>query len=192
MANMLLTDRQKLFCREYIKDDEFNATNAAIRAGYSKNGAQQAGSNCLQKISVQAEIARLNKKRFAKLDDGAKQVIQNLAVIANSNITDVFEEAELEGETDFLGEPVAPLKYKKVKDFADMKNTGAISSMEVGANGTKVKFWDKNRANENLGKHHNLFNDKKEITVNMNSGNLSNLTDEELATLKALQEKMVR
>ena len=38
-----LTDKQKIFCKEYIKD--FNATRAAIAAGYSKKGARQTASD---------------------------------------------------------------------------------------------------------------------------------------------------
>jgi len=51
-----LDDKQAAFCREYLTD--FNATQAAIRAGYSKKTANPQAARLLSKVSVQAEISK--------------------------------------------------------------------------------------------------------------------------------------
>nr|DAY62032.1 MAG TPA: Terminase small subunit [Caudoviricetes sp.] len=54
-----LTGQQRLFIAEYLKDS--NATQAAIRAGYSKKSAEQIGYQLLQKTSVAQIIAQQQK-----------------------------------------------------------------------------------------------------------------------------------
>ena len=56
-----LNDRQVRFCEEYLID--LNATEAAIRAGYSKNTARQMGSENLSKPDIASFIAELKQKR---------------------------------------------------------------------------------------------------------------------------------
>lgn len=54
---MALTDKQTAFVREYPKD--YNATQAAIRAGYSPNSARQAGAENLSKPVIRDALAEL-------------------------------------------------------------------------------------------------------------------------------------
>lgn len=56
-----LTAKQEMFCREYLID--LNATQAAIRAGYSERTAQQIGAENLLKPVISAFIAELMEKR---------------------------------------------------------------------------------------------------------------------------------
>jgi phage terminase small subunit len=56
-----VTDKQRVFCQEYILD--MNATQAALRAGYTARSAQQTGSENLSKPLVRAEIDRLLAER---------------------------------------------------------------------------------------------------------------------------------
>lgn len=53
------SDKQEAFCYEYMKDS--NATQAAIRAGYSKATAEAAGSRLLRNVKVKSKIAELQK-----------------------------------------------------------------------------------------------------------------------------------
>ena len=57
MPERPLTNKQRAFCREYVKDS--NGTQASIRAGYSKTGAVSRGSELLTFRKVQNEIARI-------------------------------------------------------------------------------------------------------------------------------------
>lgn len=58
---MALTEKQEMFCREYLIN--LNATQAAIRAGYSENTARKIGSENLTKLDVQNRIAELKANR---------------------------------------------------------------------------------------------------------------------------------
>ncbi len=57
----MLNDKQIRFCQEYVID--CNATQAAIRAGFSSSTARQQGSKLLTKVDIQEEV----KKEFAKI-----------------------------------------------------------------------------------------------------------------------------
>ena len=59
-----LNEQQKLFCQIYVKN--FNATAAAIKAGYSKNNASELGYQLLQKTTVQTAIS-YSPPEFTKL-----------------------------------------------------------------------------------------------------------------------------
>ena len=54
-----LTDKQKIFVYEYLID--FNATQAAIRAGYSKDTAYSIGNNLLKKVEIQNFLEKYQK-----------------------------------------------------------------------------------------------------------------------------------
>jgi len=54
-----LTDKQKIFCREYVTD--WNATRAAIAAGYSKNTASEIGWENLRKPQIEKYIDHIQK-----------------------------------------------------------------------------------------------------------------------------------
>ena len=58
---MALTDKQEMFCREYLID--LNATQAAIRAGYSAKTANRIAAQNLSKLDIQNRIAELKTKR---------------------------------------------------------------------------------------------------------------------------------
>ena len=68
---MGMTDKQKRFCDEYLID--CNATQAAIRAGYSKSSASAAAARLLRKVKVKkyidARMAELESDKIAKADE---------------------------------------------------------------------------------------------------------------------------
>jgi len=60
-----LTPKQLRFCQEYIID--FNATQAVIRAGYSKKTAYSQGQRLLKNVEIQKKYERsLGSERTAK------------------------------------------------------------------------------------------------------------------------------
>lgn len=69
-----LTDKQEMFCREYLID--LNATQAAIRAGYSKKSADVIGIENLGKPSIQNRLSELNKERLRKVEIDAQWVLE--------------------------------------------------------------------------------------------------------------------
>ena len=75
-----LTAQQRRFVAEYLKDG--NATQAAIRAGYSKKSAEQIGYQLLQKTSVAQAIARQQKASIARTLGGADEVLAQMWQLA--------------------------------------------------------------------------------------------------------------
>lgn len=78
-----LTEKQKRFCEEYLID--FNATQAALRAGYSPKTAYSIGDENLRKPEIQSEIQTLIQKRSERTGISADTVITELAKIAFSD-----------------------------------------------------------------------------------------------------------
>lgn len=82
MANGMLTPKQQLFVKEYIKD--FNATQAAIRAGYKEKAAGQTGAENLKKPQIQKAIKEAQDAREAETIYDAKWIIAQIAQIAGN------------------------------------------------------------------------------------------------------------
>ncbi|HBT4942354.1 terminase small subunit [Klebsiella pneumoniae] len=71
-----LTDQQRLFVAEYLKDN--NATQAAIRAGYSKKTANEQGARLLAKVSIAQAIAQQQKASIVRTLGSADEVLQQM------------------------------------------------------------------------------------------------------------------
>ena len=144
---MALTPKQQAFVREYLVD--LNATQAAIRAGYSKNGASVTASKLLAIAKVRAEIDKAKLSRAQSTELSAEFVLRELKKIAES------DPAGLLGKNGYL------LPLNEVPE--DVRKT--ISSVEMGGDGgTRIKFWSKTQALDLLGKHLKLFTDKTELS----------------------------
>lgn len=82
-----LTDRQARFCEEYLID--LNATQAAIRAGYSEKTAREQAAQNLSKLNIQEKIAELKAERAKRTEMTQDSVIQELAAVARAEIKGV-------------------------------------------------------------------------------------------------------
>lgn len=71
-----LTKKQKMFCKEYLKD--LNATQAAIRAGYSEKTAGEIASQNLKKLDIQEYLQKQMDKRAEKVDISAEYVLRGI------------------------------------------------------------------------------------------------------------------
>ena len=78
--NGQLHGKQKRFCEEYLVD--LNATQAAIRAGYSEKTAYSMGHENRQKQKIQTYINHLMKWRSLRTQVTADRVLEELAKIA--------------------------------------------------------------------------------------------------------------
>lgn len=148
-----MTRKQKLFCEEYQID--LNATQAAIRAGYSPESAGSIGSELLKKPEIRARIDKMMAERSKRVGINADRVLQELGKIAFVNAADVID-----------------MNNATVKDGADRDDTAAIASVKVkvisGANGEgverEIRLADKLKALELCGRHLGMFNDKLDVT----------------------------
>lgn len=84
-----LTERQKLFVKEYLVD--FNATQAAIRAGYSEKGAGVEGHRLLKKPKIQEALKDEIEARGRNAEITAEDVIRQLGKIAFLDVTEIME-----------------------------------------------------------------------------------------------------
>lgn len=137
-----LTERQKRFVAEYLVD--LNATQAAIRSGYSEKTAGQIGQENLKKPEIQRAINDAIQKQQERTEITQDMVINELAAIGFSRITNYAEIDE---------------QLINIKPTATMtpEQVAAIASIEQGNYGIKLKLYDKVRALELLGKHFGLF-----------------------------------
>ena len=76
MSAPKLTDKQQAFCEEYLID--LNATQAAIRAGYSEHTAKDIGCQNLAKLYIAETIAELKAKRSERVQVSADDVLRDL------------------------------------------------------------------------------------------------------------------
>lgn len=172
---MALTDKQKRFCDEYLID--LNATQAAIRAGYSPKTAEQTASRLLRNVKVQEYIAKRQKELSRSTEITQERVIKELALIAFSNNADYAHvvEKKLQVEAggalvDVLDKDGKPVMYRTVEPVLTEKLTEeqkrALAVIKKGRDGLEVKSCDKVKALELLGKHLGIFTDKIEANVN--------------------------
>ena len=145
-----MTKKQKRFIEEYLIDP--NATQAAIRAGYSPDTAKSIGSENLTKPDIKAQIARAMAERSRRTGVNADRVIMELAKIAFVNANDVIDAETATLKPDALPEDTAAIQSVKVKTFGE-------DGLE-----REIKMADKLKALELLGKHLGMFRDKLEVS----------------------------
>ena len=87
---MALTDKQEMFCREYLID--LNATQAAIRAGYSDNTARKIGSENLTKPDIAQRIIELKSSRNERVEINADYVLRRLVEIDEMDVLDILKD----------------------------------------------------------------------------------------------------
>lgn len=83
----MLTIKQARFCIEYCVD--YNATQAAIRAGYSENGAQQQGSDLLLIPVVKERIAQRQEELAAAAELNPEWILRQWMRIASGDPSDL-------------------------------------------------------------------------------------------------------
>ena len=133
-----------MFVKEYLVD--LNATQAAIRAGYSKKTAGQQGEQLLKNLEIAAAVQAGMAKRAAKVEINADYVLARLAEIDRMDVLDIMND-------DMALKPVSAWpsswrRYLSGFDVAEMKDgQDAIGVLK------KIKWPDKVKNLELLGKH---------------------------------------
>lgn len=150
---MALTPKQKLFVDEYLID--LNATQAAIRAGYSPNNADKIGSELLGKTRVSDAISKAMAERSRRTGINQDRILMELAKIALVNPANVvdFDEATILDSA--LPEDLAAVASVKVKRFPTKEGEGIER---------EIKFYDKTKALDLAGRHLGMFKDKLEVS----------------------------
>lgn len=156
-----LTAKQQRFIDEYLVD--FNATQAAIRAGYSAKTARAAAARTLSNVSIRTEIARRQRDLQVRTEVSQDRVVRELARVAFADAASHVQVRLREVPCpDGTRARVPVVEVKPTAELTDDQRA-AIASIKQGANGIEVKLWDKLKALELLGRHIGMFNDKLEI-----------------------------
>ena len=144
-----MTPKQERFCEEYLVD--LNATQAAIRAGYSKKTANEQGARLLVNVSIQNKIQEFMNKRSERTKITADRVLQELEALGLSNIQNYVE--------------------KSTKGFVIFKDIDkipedaarAIESIKANYKEGRIEFklYSKGKALEDIGRHLGMFTDIK-------------------------------
>jgi phage terminase small subunit len=150
----ILNPKQARFVAEYLKD--CNAAQAYIRAGYSPKTAETCGPRLLRTAQVAAEVAAAQQRRIDRVEVKADDVLRELLRIATVDLGEAYDEhGNLRPIQDIPKDVRRAIAGIKVFDEFDGAGRDRVKIGEV----REVKFWDKPRALELLGKHLKLFTD---------------------------------
>jgi phage terminase small subunit len=147
-----LTAKQLRFIEEYQVD--LNATQAAIRSGYSRRRAGEIGYQLLQKTTIQQAIAVKRKELSQQLGLTSEQIVREAACIAFSDIRKLFDENGKLKPIHELHEDVSAV-IASIEVFEEFEGSG--KDRRLSGYIKKIKLWDKNAALEKLFKHLGLF-----------------------------------
>ncbi len=156
-----LNDQQEMFCREYLKD--FNATQAALRAGYSPKSVKSAqvhGSKLLLNTMVRVRLAELQKPTFKKLEVTAERIMDEVAKVAFASLGN-FIKVQKDGTgyidlKDVTPEMFAALESYEVTELPPYKEVVNGEEVLREVLKIKVKLSPKLDALEKLMRRHNL------------------------------------
>ena len=170
-----LTPKQEAFVAQYLLD--LNATQAAIRAGYSEKTATEQGSRLLTNVKVQEAIAKGQNKTAAKLEITKERIVEELAKIGFSNMLD-YMRAGTDGDpyldfSNLTREQAAALAEVTVEDFKDGRGEDARDVRRI-----KFKLHDKKGALVDMAKMLGFMIEKHE-----HSGEISLTVSQEDAEL---------
>ncbi|KIL35155.1 cell division protein FtsK [Cohnella kolymensis] len=162
-----LTPKQRIFVMEYLRD--FNATRAAIAAGYSKKTAYQIGFALLKNVDIQNVIKRHSETALGEIGMNVQRVLLEYMKIAFTDITDLLDFGQKD-EPLFTDEgpamdPMTGEQMTYKRNFVAFKNSDevdgtVISEVKQGKDGVSIKLHDKMKALDALTKYIDLLPDK--------------------------------
>lgn len=151
MAKSKLTTKQRRFVDEYLVDH--NATQAAIRAGYSAKTASETAYENIRKPQIEIAIQEALQKQQARTEITADWTLKEIYRLASFDPRKMYDENG---------------NLKKIADMDD-DTAACIGGIDVqesplGEVTKKFKIWDKNTALGNLAKHFKLLVDRLEAS----------------------------
>ena len=179
-----LTPKQQRFVEEYLVD--LNATQAAIRAGYSEHTAKDIGCENLAKPNIAEAIAEAREKLSERTEINQEWVLKRLARMADANMED-YVRVDGEGLAHVDLSEVTRDQFAVVTEItSDRLNTrGSDGETQAETTRTKIKISDQQAALEKIGRHLGMFKDKMEVSTPFDE-----MTDEQISTrLKLVREQ---
>lgn len=161
-----ITPKQRRFIDEYLVD--LNATQAAIRAGYSPKTARFIGNENLTKPDIRGRIQRGMDERSKRTCITQDMVIEELARIAFADICNFLtyrtEKTVVDRDKE-TGDPI--IDYAQIIDLTDSQEVDGKVIQEISVNSRGMftfKLHDKMAALDKLGKHLGIFTENFKIT----------------------------
>lgn len=149
-----LTNKQRRFVDEYLKD--FNATQAAIRAGYSQKSAALIGCENIRKPNIEAEISRWLDERAMR----SNEIVDRLTSHSKGDMGDFVDISGVSFSLNLRKAKELGLTHliKKVKDRVVM--TSDKDGNETETHHIEIELYDAHAALVDLGKIRGLFIDR--------------------------------
>lgn len=148
-----MTEKQKRFCDEYLTD--LNATQAAVRAGYSKKTAYSIGEENLKKPEIKEYIEKRMAEKESQLIADQDEVMRYLtAVMRREKMESVVVTLNTE-KTSYVPDENGTMRKQTVKQEIPQ-------IIEIPA-----QLRDANKAAELLGKAYGIYTDKVDLTGDM-------------------------
>lgn len=158
--SLKLTPKQKLFCKYYLIS--LNATDAAIKAGYSKKTANRIGTENLSKPVIREYLESQMKSKEQELDISVDRILRELASIAFLDISEFYND---DGTLKNIKQ-IDETARRAIQSITTREEQGAtVEDGEIKPqffNVNNIKANDKLKALELLGKYHSIFKDKVE------------------------------
>lgn len=151
----MLNPKQARFVAEYCRD--LNATQAAIRAGYSKKTASSQGERLLRNAEIASAVAEKTHQHLEKADLTAARVLEELRRLSFADIRSMFDErGNLRPLHELTAEQAACIAgFEVIKKNAEAGD-GKVDVVH------KVRVIDKTRSLEMLAKHFALLTERVE------------------------------
>lgn len=133
-----LTAKQLVFIEEYLID--LNATQAAIRAGYSKKTAQQVGSQNLSKLVIQTEIQKAMKQRSERTGITAIKILDAIAEIGFADFSEDIRASDKLKALELMARHIGMFdnKIKSQRPCIITMNYGGVQPTKVITNGVTI------------------------------------------------------
>jgi phage terminase small subunit len=154
VSGAALRPKPARFVQEYLVD--LNATQAAIRAGYSAKTAKCIGSRLLTNVDIAAAVREGQQAQWAKAELSASRVLEELRRVGFVNIRGLFQ---------------ADGQMKPVTEWSD-EQLAAVASVDIvtvergnapPARVHKLRLWNKVAALDTLAKHFGLLKERLEL-----------------------------
>ncbi|WP_075882066.1 terminase small subunit [Vreelandella massiliensis] len=161
MTNPSLPPKQARFVEEYLVD--LNATQAAIRAGYSKKTAYRTGADNLKKPQIRELLEQYREERSRRVEMDADRVLQRLIEIDEMDVADILDD---DGRV--LPVKQWPSVWRRCVSGVDVSEIadGAGDDREVKGLLKKIRWPDKHKNLEMIGRHSYVqaWKDQKEVS----------------------------
>lgn len=194
-AQKQLTPKQALFVLEYLVD--LNATQAAIRAGYSAKTAAEIGKENLTKPQIAEAVRKAQDERAARLKIDADEILRELTIIARSDVRDFLVD---EHGILTLRDEAEDHKWRAVQSVKHKIRTIRNGDESETTREIEFRMWPKVEALRTAREHLGLNIQKVELSGNLNGGvlvvpgtqNEAEWEDAAIAEQQALAEEKTR